>query len=74
MDAADNVFAADSYNHRVQVFSPTGAFLASWGTKGSGDGQFIVPEGVAVDTAGNVYVADTHNHRVQVFDIEMQAH
>ena len=34
---------------------------------GSGDGQFIAPQGVATDLAGNVYVADTGNDRIQKF-------
>ncbi len=38
-----------------------------WGSWGSGDGQFISPAGVAVDSSGNVYVADTGNHRIQKF-------
>ncbi len=41
---------------------------ATFGSHGSGDGQFNDTSGVAVDGAGNVYVADTGNHRVQVFD------
>jgi DNA-binding beta-propeller fold protein YncE len=42
-------------------------FDSTWGSEGSGDGQFHVPEGVAVDGSGNVYVADQGNDRVQKF-------
>lgn len=34
---------------------------------GTGDGQFDLPEGVAVDTSGNLYVVDFTNDRVQKF-------
>ena len=37
----------------------------SFGTKGSGPGQFNRPEGVAIDTGGNILVADYCNHRIQ---------
>jgi DNA-binding beta-propeller fold protein YncE len=44
-------------------------FLSKWGSAGTGDGQFNVPFGVAVNPeTGSVYVADTFNNRVQVFD------
>jgi len=39
-----------------------------WGSKGTGDGQFDRPMGIAVDRYGNVYVADTGNSRIQKFD------
>jgi DNA-binding beta-propeller fold protein YncE len=43
--------------------------LRSWGSKGSGDGQFDDPTSVAVDPATNrIYAADPRNLRVQVFD------
>ncbi len=45
-------------------------FLRSSGSKGSGDGQFSFPAGLAVDGAGEVYVVDESNHRLQVFDAE----
>ena len=48
-------------NHRIQKFSSDGTFLATWGSYGSGNGQFYYPGGVAVDGSGNVYVADTGN-------------
>ena len=37
------------------------------GGPGTATGQFVQPNGVAVDAAGNVYVADTLNGRVQEF-------
>jgi DNA-binding beta-propeller fold protein YncE len=43
------------------------AFLTSWGSYGSGDGQFQTPQGVAIGGSGNVYVVDGDNHRISVF-------
>ena len=36
------------------------------GTRGSGDGEFDSPTGVAVDATGNVCVADQYSCRIQV--------
>jgi tripartite motif-containing protein 71 len=66
-----NVYVADSFNGRIQVFDSSGTFITRFGTPGSGDGQFDRPEGVAVNpSTGNVYVADTSTHRVQVFFLD----
>ena len=60
-------YVADGENHRIQKFDGTGSFLTKWGSMGSGDGQFNLPRGVAVDGSGNVYVADQNNSRIQKF-------
>jgi hypothetical protein len=39
----------------------------SWGSNGSGDGQFNVPIDLCCDETGYVYVLDKNNHRVQKF-------
>ncbi|MGE5529598.1 MAG: 6-bladed beta-propeller, partial [Patescibacteria group bacterium] len=67
VDAAGNVYVADSYNHRVQKFTSGGTYLTQWGGEGSGNGQFKYPHGIAVDAAGYVYVTDRDNRRVQKF-------
>jgi tripartite motif-containing protein 71 len=62
-----NVYVVDTYNSRIQYFSPTGVYLGKWGSRGTGNGYFNSPEGIAVAPNGNVYVADTQRHRIQYF-------
>ena len=69
VDASDNVFVADTFNHRIQQFDTAGNFISEWGSEGSGNGSFNLPFGVAADSSGTIYVADTFNHRIQQFDI-----
>ena len=68
VNPSDNVYVAESGNHRLQKFNSTGIFITKWGTWGTGDGQFRNPSGVAVDSSGNVYVADGNNDRIQKFN------
>ena len=58
--------------HHVSVFSPNGKKLRSFGTHGSGRGQFEELRGVAVDGEGNIIVADYSNNRIQKFTSEGQ--
>ena len=58
----------DSLNFRVQVFSPDGALLQSFGRPGDGTGDFGAAKGVAVDSEGHVYVVDSLFDVVQIFD------
>ena len=54
----------------MEKFDRDGNFIAKWGSKGGGTGQFEFPQGVAVDGFGNVYVADAGNNRVQIFNVD----
>ena len=73
VDAAGNVYVADTYNHTVRVLSPAGAvttLAGTVGTAGSADGTgtaatFDYPSGLAVDGAGNLYVADYGNDTIR---------
>jgi DNA-binding beta-propeller fold protein YncE len=69
----DDVYVADTANNRVVVFSfsPTSGFsyLTQFGSKGTGNGQFTLAYGVAVDAAHRwVYVTDGKG-RVEKFSI-----
>jgi sugar lactone lactonase YvrE len=67
LDAQDNLYIADSYNHRILKMTPDGVMttLLGTGVAGKGDNELFFPRTVALDRAGNVYVADSYNLRVQ---------
>lgn len=67
VDAAGNLYIADTEHHRIIKRTAAGVFT-SWGGAGAGPGQFNRPNGLAVDANNFVYVADTMNHRIQKFD------
>jgi len=46
------------------------SFLTTWGTYGSGAGQFSDPHDIAVDNDGSLYVVDMGNNRIQKFDLD----
>ena len=75
LDAAGNLYIADSHNHRVRkVDASTGtiATIAGTGLAGySGDNgpataaKLDLPTALGFDYAGNLYIADTDNHRMR---------
>jgi uridylate kinase len=78
VDAADNLYIADSVNQRIRkvnLNSKTITTIAGDGVEGySGDGgpatsaSLQLPSGVAVDGSGDIYVADGLNHVVRMVD------
>ena len=67
-----NIFVGDGHggasNSRIMKYSASGEFLTSWGSQGSGPGEFAVPHDLAMDSSGRIFVGDRGNNRVQIFD------
>jgi sugar lactone lactonase YvrE len=63
-----DLWVVDKSNNRIQGFNDKGQFVTSFGSFGSGNGQFNRPASVAIDNAGNIWVADANNHRIQKFN------
>ena len=72
LNQSGEVVVTSPHGNCISVFSPSGDKLRSFGTKGSGQGQFMGPYGVAVDGEGNILVADSNNHRIQKFTAKGQ--
>ncbi len=47
---------------------PNFVYSSSFGSSGTGNGQFEIPSAIATDSSGNVWVADTENDRIQKFN------
>ncbi|MDD5068338.1 MAG: 6-bladed beta-propeller [Candidatus Pacebacteria bacterium] len=63
-----NIYVADQFNHRVQIFDSGFSYIGQFGSGGSGDGQFYYPRGIALDSSDNVYIVDLYGARVEKFD------
>ena len=78
VDPTGKVWVPSGFESKFWIFSPEGKYLESWGSPGSGTGQFdfvdrsgSVPRGyggIAFAQDGSFWVADTGNHRAQHFD------
>lgn len=64
----EKLYVTDIEKHKVFVFDLKGKKLMEIGEPGSGDGQFIAPNNLAIDDDLNVYVSDSGNNRVQIFN------
>lgn len=71
----ENIYIADTYNHRIRKVDSLMKITTIAGTGESGfdedddlaiDAKLKHPGGVAVDSDGkNIYIADTVNHRIR---------
>jgi len=57
-DTDGNIYILDSGNYRIQKFDPDGKYLATFGRKGQGPSEFLLPQSIDIDSEGNLYVGD----------------
>jgi DNA-binding beta-propeller fold protein YncE len=67
VSASGHAFVSDYANNRIVELDASGAYVAAYGTKGSGTGKLSGPMGIAIDDAGYIYVADSGNSRIARF-------
>jgi sugar lactone lactonase YvrE len=65
IDSFGNIWASDYSSNKVYEYYSNGVFKFSFGSEGTGNGQFKGPQGVAIAPSGNVFVADEGNGRIQ---------
>jgi hypothetical protein len=60
VDTSNNVYAT-STAYKVYEYSNTGTLIGSFGTQGTGPGQFLSLVGITTDSSGNIFVMDQTN-------------
>ena len=69
LDQDVNVYVADQFLNRINIYNKDGEYLSHWGDSGSGDGELNWPSGLAIRD-DVVFVVDGRNHRVQKFGLD----
>lgn len=67
VDKNGAIWVLDKKKKRCVQLDETGKVLSSFGSVGSGAGQFANPVALALNSAGLIFVADSSNHNVQMF-------
>ncbi|MDO9319690.1 MAG: peptidyl-alpha-hydroxyglycine alpha-amidating lyase family protein [Gammaproteobacteria bacterium] len=73
LDSLGNIYVVQGHGGdmpRVLKFSPSGEFIAQWGSRGYGPGQFVAAHAIEIDADDVLYVADRENMRIQRFDTD----
>jgi sugar lactone lactonase YvrE len=66
---SDKLYVTDVVDQNIKVFDlATGKLSLKFGQPGSGNGQFLYPNGITTDKSGDVFVSDSNNTRIQVFN------
>jgi hypothetical protein len=68
VDSSGRIYWADSVNNQICCASTFGGTVTTYGTTGSGQGQFSGPCAVAVDSQQRIYIADEYNNRLVRMD------
>jgi len=71
VDGQGNIYVLDKDDSKIYKLNAEGKL--TFGSYGSGNGQFIHAADIDADDNGNLYVADTDNHRIVKFDAEGKA-
>lgn len=70
VDSSDNVYVTVISVCKVFKLSPSGEVIVSVGGRGSGPGEFNIPDGIA-QRDDKLFVCDRHNHRIQALDLNL---
>ncbi len=69
-DADGTLFVLDGAGHRVQMFDASGAYVASFGSEGSGPGELQTPSSVNLGPGDTLWIPDVSNRRTNLIPID----
>ena len=73
-DHDGNILVIEPHYQRVNHFTPDGKLVAQWGCRGTNEGCFILPRGIAENSRGEFLVSEyMGSERIQRFTLKVQS-
>ena len=73
-DRDGNIIVVEPHYQRVNHFTPDGKLVAQWGCRGTNEGCFMLPRGIAENSRGELFVSEYMGaERVQRFALPVQS-
>ncbi|MCP4724806.1 MAG: 6-bladed beta-propeller [bacterium] len=70
LDKHGNIYIVETGNFRVQKYDKDGKYLATFGSKGQGPGEFEGPQMIGIVFEEFIYIGDNDNNKIEVFDLD----
>ena len=67
VDADGRIYALNRLDGSIHVFDDKGRLLLTFGKRGSEEGEFRFPAGIAEDGRGRIFIVDQHASKISVF-------
>lgn len=72
IDSSGYVFVSQKEDsggvYSIKKYNSSAVYQSSFGSTGTGNGEFNNPRAIAIDSSDNIWVADTGNNRIQKFN------
>jgi Tfp pilus tip-associated adhesin PilY1 len=65
---SNGIYVTNRYSGKIQQYNPNGSYKKTFGTYGTGVGQFRYSYGIGSDSSGNIYNTGYYENRVLQFD------
>ena len=65
----DDIVVSCTGTNTINTYDSSGTFVSSFGSSGSGNGQFNSPRNISMDSDGYLYVVEEGNSRIQKFGL-----
>ena len=69
-DDDGNIYVCETFDCRIKKFDRNGNYLLTFGRKGRGPGEFLLPSWMDFDNKGNLWVLDCGNQRASCFSAD----
>ena len=65
---SNGIYLTNRYSGKIQQYNLDGTYKKTFGSYGTGPGQFRYAYGIGSDASGNIYVPGYHDNRVVIYD------